>query len=121
VVLDDGSHIMSHVEATFRYVYPRMVRDGVYAVEDLHTAYWPECEGGLRKPGSFMEIAKDLIDELNADHTRGALASSEFTATNLSMHFYDSMVFFERGRHQTKHAPMMGGTPEVPRGSRIEG
>jgi len=64
---------------------------------------------------------KDLIDELNADHTRGALASSEFTATNLSMHFYDSMVFFERGRHQTKHAPMMGGTPEVPRGSRIEG
>jgi hypothetical protein len=37
------------------------------------------------------------------------------------MHFYDSMVFFERGRHQTKHAPMMGGTPEVPRGSRIEG
>jgi len=121
VVLDDGSHVMSHVEATFRHVYPRMVRDGVYAVEDLHTAYWPEYGGGLQKPGSFIEIAKDLVDELNAEHTHGALPPTEFTATTLSMHFYDSMVFFERGRHQTKNAPMMGGTSEVPRGSRIEG
>src|SRR5271156_2685762 len=51
VVLDDGSHVMTHQEATFRYVYPRMARDGVYAVEDLHTSYWSEYGGGLRQPG----------------------------------------------------------------------
>src|SRR5262249_26504377 len=26
-----------------------------YNVEDLHTAYWPEYQGGLRKPGSFID------------------------------------------------------------------
>jgi len=109
VVLDDGSHVMTHQEATFRYVYPRMARDGVYAVEDLHTSYWSEYGGGLRQAGSFIELTKDLIDELNAEHSRGALSPGEFTSTTLSMHFYDSMVFFERGRHQRKHAPMIGG------------
>lgn len=76
VVLDDGSHVMSHVETTFRYLYPRMARDGVYMVEDLHTAYWPEFGGGLRAPTSFIEIAKDLIDALNADSALMPLSST---------------------------------------------
>jgi hypothetical protein len=107
VLVDDGSHVMSHIEATFRFLYPRIARDGVYVVEDLHTAYWPEYGGGLHAPGSFIEIAKDLIDALNADHTRDALSPTDFTATTLSMHFYDSMLVFERGSHQRKHAPKM--------------
>jgi hypothetical protein len=108
VLLDDGSHVMSDIEATFRFLYPRLARDGVYVVEDLHTAYWPDFGGGLRAPGSFIEIAKDFIDALNADHAKGAVSPTEFTATTLSMHFYDSMVVFERGRHQRKYAPEVG-------------
>jgi SAM-dependent methyltransferase len=109
VVVDDGSHVMAHVTSSFRYLYPRLSRTGVYLVEDMHTAYWEEYGGGLRRPGSFIELAKTLIDELNADHARGALAPTEFTATTLSMHFYDSIVVFERGRHMPKHAPKTGG------------
>jgi hypothetical protein len=45
VVLDDGSHVMSHIRATFEHLYPRMSSSGVYMVEDLHTAYWDEYEG----------------------------------------------------------------------------
>jgi hypothetical protein len=121
VVLDDGSHVMSDVESSFRYLYPRMTRDGVYMVEDLHTAYWPEYGGGLQAPGSFIETAKGLIDALNAESAFGAalehrgtdedmdtLAPTDFTATTLSMHFYDGLVVFERGHHQRKHAPRMG-------------
>jgi hypothetical protein len=77
-------------------------------VEDLHTAYWPEYGGGLHEPSSFIELAKQLIDELNADHSRSSLAPSDFTASTLSMHFYDSALVFERGRHLRKHAPEMG-------------
>jgi SAM-dependent methyltransferase len=40
VVLDDGSHQMSDVMASFQFLYPRMAAGGVYMVEDLHTAYW---------------------------------------------------------------------------------
>jgi 23S rRNA U2552 (ribose-2'-O)-methylase RlmE/FtsJ len=108
VVLDDGSHIQSHVNATFAALYPEVSRSGVYMVEDLHTAYWEKFEGGLRKPGTFIERCKELIDELNADRTNGALAPTEFTDSTLSMHIYDSVVVFEKGRQMTKGGLRVG-------------
>lgn len=107
IVLDDGSHVMEHVVATFRYLYPKTADDGVYLVEDLHTAYWAEYGGGLRQPGSFIELCKHLLDELNADWSRGALPATDFTRSTQSMHFYDSIAAFERGRTLTKDAPMI--------------
>ncbi len=108
IVLDDGSHVMSHIKASFEELYPHIVRNGIYLVEDLHTAYWDEYGGGLRRKGSFIEYCKDLIDELNADHSRNVLASTEFTNSTHSMHFYDSVVVFEKGRHTGKSAPQIG-------------
>jgi cephalosporin hydroxylase len=108
IVLDDGSHVMSHVIASFKFLYPRVAKNGVYMVEDLHTAYWEEYEGGLRKPTTFIELSKNLVDELNADHSRGALVPTEFTKTTLSMHFYDSVTVFEKGAHTKKWAPQIG-------------
>jgi hypothetical protein len=108
VVLDDGSHRMADVTATFGFLYPRIATDGVYMVEDLHTAYWAEYGGGLRREGSFIELCKTLLDELNADWSRGALPPTAFTASTLSMHFYDSLAVFERGRHLSKGAPSIG-------------
>ncbi|PRD58420.1 class I SAM-dependent methyltransferase [Phyllobacterium myrsinacearum] len=108
IVLDDGSHVMEHVSATFQFLYPRMVRDGVYFVEDLHTAYWEEYSGGYKRPGSFIEHCKDMIDELNAEHTRGAVPESDFSRGTLSMHFYDSCAVFEKGRTGEKFAPQIG-------------
>jgi hypothetical protein len=109
IVLDDGSHMMPHVRTSFAHLYPRMSPIGIYMVEDLHTAYWQEFEGGLHRQDSFIEHCKGLIDELNADHTRAALPPTPFTRSTLSMHFYDSVVVFERGRHLRKHAPQIGG------------
>ena len=102
IVVDDGSHKMSHIAASFQFLYPRMLKNGVYMVEDLHTAYWDEYEGGLKKPSTFIELCKHLIDELNADHSRGALPATEFTKTTTAMHFYDSVVVFERGAYTKK-------------------
>jgi cephalosporin hydroxylase len=98
IVVDDGSHIMDHVVASFRALYPRVDRNGVYLVEDLHTAYWPAFGGGVGRPGSFMELCKSLLDELNADISRDEVAPTAFTRSTLSMHFYDSMAVFERGQ-----------------------
>ncbi|HXF13723.1 MAG TPA: class I SAM-dependent methyltransferase, partial [Terriglobales bacterium] len=109
IVLDDGSHKMSHITETFQFLYPQMLKNGVYMVEDLHTAYWDEYEGGLRKPSTFIELCKNLIDEMNADHTRGALPQTEFTRTTAGIHFYDSIVVFERGAYTRKFAFEVGG------------
>ena len=95
-VLDDGSHKMAHVVATFRHLYPKLDRNGVYMVEDLHTAYIERYGGGLRRAGTFMELCKDLLDELNGKY---AHIETDFTDMTLSMHFYDSIAVFERGTH----------------------
>jgi len=102
IVLDDGSHQMAHVVETFRFLYSKTAKDGVYMVEDLHTAYWDEYGGGVGREGSFIELCKTLIDQLNADWSREKLPPTEFTRSTLSMHFYDSIVAFERGRHLAK-------------------
>jgi cephalosporin hydroxylase len=104
IVIDDGSHVMSHVIASFDALYPHTT--GVYLVEDLHTAYWPDYEGGVAREGTFIERFKQLVDELHAEHTLGALAPTSFTETTLSMHVYDSLIVFEKGSHLHKHAPI---------------
>jgi hypothetical protein len=80
-----------------------MLKNGVYMVEDLHTAYWGEYEGGLRKPSTFIELCKNLIDELNADHSRGALPATEFTRTTAGIHFYDSVWRSLSGARVQRH------------------
>lgn len=108
IVLDDGSHVMDDVVNTFKYLYHRTAPEGVYMVEDLHTAYWNHYGGGLRRPGTFIEVCKNLLDELNADWTDGALPPSSFTRETVSMHFYDSMAVFERGHTTTKTGLRIG-------------
>jgi len=95
VVIDDGSHKMSDINASFRFLFSRVHKSGLYIVEDLHAAYWPSFEGGLRRDGTFIELCKSLIDELNGHWCHNV---TDFTKSTLSMHFYDSMVFFEKGR-----------------------
>jgi hypothetical protein len=112
IVLDDGSHKMSHITPTFQFFYPLMLKNGVYMVEDLHTAYWEEYEGGLRKPSTFIELCKNLVDELNADHSRGTLLPTQFTETTMGVHFYDSVVVFERGAYTKRFGLEIGGPIE---------
>lgn len=97
VVLDDGSHHMRQTWATFSYIYPKVPKNGIYMVEDMHTSYWENWGGGLSVEDSFINKSKRLIDELNADHSKGALEPSEFTRTTESISFYDSVVVFEKG------------------------
>ncbi len=108
LVLDDGSHQMAHLRASFDHLYPVVPKNGVYMVEDLHTAYWPKFGGGLGRPDSFIEFAKGRIDALNADHAAGALAPDDFTRQTFGLFFYDSVVVFEKGQVWRKAAPAIG-------------
>jgi hypothetical protein len=103
IVLDDGSHVNSHVIKTFGTLYSRVSPNGVYLIEDMHTSYWPKFGGGLLREGTFIEFAKSKIDELNAPHIRDDFEVTQFTRTTDSIIFYDSVVVFERrpqGRRQ---------------------
>jgi SAM-dependent methyltransferase len=102
IVIDDGSHMMKDIAASFASLYHRLTPNGVYVVEDLNFAYNANSGGGLRRPGTFIEFSKAMVDQLHARYTNGALVPDAFTEQTMSIHFYDSMVVFERGRHAPK-------------------
>jgi hypothetical protein len=108
IVIDDGSHRMDHLVATFNLLYDNISPPGVYFVEDTHTCYWPEYLGGLHEPASFMEFTKAKLDEINAVHARGTLAITEFTRSTRSITIYDSICVFEKAPQGERQAPMTG-------------
>ena len=97
LVLDDGSHIMKNVRDSFDYIYPRLSKNGVYMVEDMHTSYWQEYGGGYLHEDSFIEYSKKLIDQLNFQHLRENIPSPEWIQNTNNISFYDSIVVFEKG------------------------
>lgn len=112
IVLDDGSHQMADMGASFDLLYPSVSPTGVYILEDMHTCYWEEFGGGLRHPASFMERVKGYPDEINAAHSRGAAAVTDFTRSTWSISVYDSIVVFEK-RPQGHRQPII--TRPMPR------
>lgn len=108
IVLDDGSHMMAHMRASFNFLYPRLSPNGVYMVEDLHTCYWPEFGGGLRDQNSFIELVKTKIDDLNAVHSRDGVPVSDFTRSTHAICCYDSIVAFEKRPQGVRLMPNTG-------------
>jgi len=69
-------------------------------IEDLHTSYWSRYNAGLNMPGTFIEYAKKIIDDLNAWHTEdgSVLKPNQNTKTITGMHVYDSIIVFDKGK-----------------------
>lgn len=65
IILDDGSHINSHVIKSFKFLFQHLKSKGIYVVEDACTSYWSDYGGGLRKENSSIEFFKTIIDEVN--------------------------------------------------------
>lgn len=109
IVLDDGSHVMEDMIASFGLMYDRLSESGVYMVEDTNTCYWEQYGGGVGSSQSFVELAKKKVDELNAVHTKGEIQVSEFTRATDFIAFYDSCVVFERRRQGERQAIITQG------------
>ncbi|MBK9538639.1 MAG: class I SAM-dependent methyltransferase [Flavobacteriales bacterium] len=114
ILIDDGGHTMRQQIVSFEELYDAVKPDGVYLCEDLHTSYWLQYGGGDRRPGTFIEYSKRLIDKLNAWHSEErSLQVDGFTRSAASIHFYDSIAVIEK---QPRSAPehRKTGTPSFP-------
>lgn len=115
IVLDDGSHVSQHQIASFRTLFPLLKDGGLYVIEDLHTAYWDGFEGGYKREGTAIELAKQLIDDMHHwYHAEEVRLSTDVGA----IHCYDSMVVIEKRAakqpmhmHVGRDAPVDGAAP----------
>lgn len=99
IIIDDGSHFMHHQIETFEKLFTKMNPGGIYLVEDTHTSYMKEFNGGLRGNYTFIEYTKHIIDWLHLDHLGDQfMNANSFLREMDSIHFYDSMVVIEKSK-----------------------
>jgi hypothetical protein len=98
IVLDDGSHIASHQRASFEALFPLLSEGGLYIIEDLHTAYYPHMEGGLRRSGSAIEFLKEKIDDMHRHYIEPGRNNSETLPPIESVQFFDSIAVVRKRR-----------------------
>lgn len=101
IIIDDGGHEMQQQIVTAETLFPLLADGGVFLVEDCHTSYWDSYEGGRNRPGTFMEWAKQRLDDVNGFHQPEAV-DPVWTGQLDSVHVYDSVVVFDK---RTRFAP----------------
>jgi hypothetical protein len=100
VLIEDGGHTAAQQINTFEEFWPYITEGGVFLMEDLHTSYWERYSGGYKRPGTFIEYAKDLIDQQHAWHSKeeDKFDVDEYSRTIRGMHVYDSIIVFDKAQ-----------------------
>ena len=102
VIIDDGSHRPEHIRETFAYLFPRLAPNGIYAIEDTQTSYWPTWGGSeqLGAPDTTMALVKDLIDGLNHEEFLDPTYRPTYVDLHVvSVHAYHNLVIIEKGNN----------------------
>jgi Methyltransferase domain len=95
IILDDGSHIGRHQRKSFEILLPLLKEGGLYIIEDVHTSYWPDWEGGYRRKGSAIELTKQMIDDMHAwYHNRKTQTPAQHMISGI--HVFDSITIIEK-------------------------
>jgi cephalosporin hydroxylase len=113
IILDDGSHRVFHQKVTFTNLYKSVNNGGVYMVEDTHSNYWLDFGGGNRRMGTFIEYSKTLIDQLHAWYSEERSFKVDVFTQNIGgIHYYDSIVVFDKKEILTKPITVKSGKAE---------
>jgi hypothetical protein len=113
VILDDGSHMTSHVVDSFRYLFANALTDrGIYIAEDVVCDYWTPYRDSRM---SFVDFTKILVDAMHA-HYQVADSEANFRIGHLdrlpevpvpvitpmlgSIEIRDSIIVVRRGNRE---------------------
>lgn len=92
VIIDDGSHVASHIRTSFTALFEHVRAGGWYVIEDMGTAYDPKHGGGPPgHPGTSVALVKDLVDEVN----RG-VQEQIVRAVVSELHVYEEIAFIRK-------------------------
>lgn len=105
LVLDDGSHVMAHVRASFDTLFPRLSVGGLYMIEDMHTAYMPKFGGGLETPENVFRFASALVDDMHHWYHGGKPHEPGRAEWVAGVHMHDSILVIDKAKvHPPRHS-----------------
>lgn len=101
IIIDDGSHINSHVIESFTILFPKMASGSIYVIEDYESSWWPEHGFGgtrdlndIKHPSTFNFLRKLQMD---INHRYVPMTEErQFAGIIHSMHIYENIVFIIR-------------------------
>ena len=110
IIIDDGSHLSSHIITSFTALFPYVIDGGLYVIEDLHTSYWPGWNGNrndVNDPATTIGFLKTLLDGLHyQDQMPGSsVKPSSITQNVRGIHIYHNIAFIEKGAQEDQTAP----------------
>ena len=104
IIIDDGSHVNSHVINSFIQLFPKLEIGGIYVVEDTQTSYWSEYGGqfeNLNCQKTIMGFFKSLIDGLNYEEIPGRKSESNYFDEMIKeIHFYHNLIFIYKAENK---------------------
>ena len=82
IIIDDGSHVPKHVVASFQILFPALADGGLYVIEDVQTAFWPDFGGSMLHGGDTVKLARTAIECIN--HAELAVVKASRTLPNFA-------------------------------------
>ncbi len=100
IIIDDGSHVQSHIIASFETLFPLMVPGGIYVIEDTQTSYWPKYEGSTKEMdtvSSAMNYFIQRVHEVNKSEWLKEDLEKEIRDSDIaSIAFYHNLIFVQK-------------------------
>lgn len=101
IIIDDGSHMQSHIIASFEALFPLMRLGGIYVVEDTQTSYWPKFEGSTAAMDtipSAMNYFIKRVHGLNRIEWQSEEVPVDIPDQGIaSIAFYHNLIFVVKG------------------------
>lgn len=117
IIIDDGSHVDSHMKASFKYLFPYLKNGGTYIVEDINDHV--KSGNSFRSPDRFIALALDMASRLQkytemvaAQHNAGLLDYQPELLSDIdclidSITFCRDLVIFKKQfRERSSQMPM---------------
>ena len=97
IIIDDGSHISSHVILTFETLWKYLNNNGLYIIEDTQTSYWNKL-GGYDEPNikRTTTFFSNLTDGLNYKEFLGNYKPKIIEKELEFIHFYHNIIVIKK-------------------------
>lgn len=93
IVIDDGGHTMHQQQTSFKELFPKLRKGGIYVIEDLHTSFWPKFWDQETKTIDFLT---SLVPAINTEANNARLEGNVMPENKYDIHsvcFYPSIAF----------------------------